>query len=170
MQPNCFDYEDGRSSFLAGSTGFLVDDVEVFVLPVSSTSASTLLSQSQQSQITTFVGRQFSDFSLCYRASEHGYHGYAFHKKCDFKSPTITVIRTHAGKPLLFVINRCFIWRIYTGTVGLQSERVCYGFEFIRILSYWSQRSNQSTRCEFQSTSHEHFKWAKLWKWYCNCW
>lgn len=87
----------GRASFLAGSSGFFAADVEVFVLNEENVGLSKLLSDAQQQTISTFVGRPMTDFELCYRASEHGYNGYAFHKKCDFKSPTFSVIRTATG-------------------------------------------------------------------------
>ena len=33
-----------------------------------------------------------------YRASEHGFSAKEFHKKCDNKGPTLTLVRTEFGK------------------------------------------------------------------------
>ena len=30
---------------------------------------------------------------LCWRASQHGWESTEFHKRCDFKGPTVTIIR-----------------------------------------------------------------------------
>lgn len=81
----------------AGSTGFNVIDVEVFVVQQQNLGESNMLTNSHLQQLQTFINRPLSDFDLCYRASEHGYNGFAFHKKCDFKSPTVTIIKSSKG-------------------------------------------------------------------------
>ena len=32
-------------------------------------------------------------WNLCWRASQHGWAASVFHKRCDFKGPTVTIIR-----------------------------------------------------------------------------
>ena len=36
-----------------------------------------------------------SYWSLCYRASSHGWGGSTFHSRCDNRGPTVTIIRAH---------------------------------------------------------------------------
>ena len=36
-----------------------------------------------------------SYWSLCYRASSHGWSGSTFHSRCDNRGPTVTIIRAH---------------------------------------------------------------------------
>ena len=36
-----------------------------------------------------------SYWSLCYRASSHGWSGSTFHSYCDNRGPTVTIIRAH---------------------------------------------------------------------------
>ena len=37
-----------------------------------------------------------SYWSLCYRASSHGWSGWTFHSYCDNRGPTVTIIRAHS--------------------------------------------------------------------------
>ena len=46
-------------------------------------------------------------WNLCWRASQHGWASTEFHKRCDFKGPTVTIIKVgvyifgaYADKPL----------------------------------------------------------------------
>ena len=35
------------------------------------------------------------EWEMCYRGSEHGFSGSAFHSLCDYKGPTVTIVRVN---------------------------------------------------------------------------
>ena len=39
-----------------------------------------------------------STWTLCWRASRHGWLASTFHTKCDSKGPTVTIVSVEAGK------------------------------------------------------------------------
>ena len=44
------------------------------------------------SQLTKWLDGE-SDWSLCYRASDHGWRSNVFHARCDHRGPTVTIVR-----------------------------------------------------------------------------
>lgn len=67
----------GRQAFLAGTMPFLVEDVEVFVL--DEPKDSVLLRDSDKAMLSSWVGTSFTNFTLCYRLTNHGSKYFGMH-------------------------------------------------------------------------------------------
>ena len=46
--------------------------------------------------LITMIGGNFTS-EICWNANVHGWDTYVFHQLCDFKGPTITLIRANTG-------------------------------------------------------------------------
>jgi hypothetical protein len=44
-------------------------------------------------RLTSWAGNASNIWSLCWRATKHGWAGSIFHSKCDYKKPTVTIIK-----------------------------------------------------------------------------
>lgn len=55
---------------------------------------SVLLTRDQMNQINAWTGRPYQKWQLCYRKSRDGATAAAFHAACDYRGPTMTIIRT----------------------------------------------------------------------------
>jgi hypothetical protein len=44
-------------------------------------------------RLTSWAGNASNIWSLCWRATKHGWAGSTFHSKCDYKKPTVTIIK-----------------------------------------------------------------------------
>ena len=55
-----------------------------------------LVNQQYDTKLREWLGSD-CDWKLLYRASQHGYRAYSFHKYCDDKGPTLMVIKNSGG-------------------------------------------------------------------------
>jgi hypothetical protein len=55
---------------------------------------SVLLTRDQMNQINAWTGRPYQKWALCYRKTRDGGTSTAFHTACDYRGPTVTIIRT----------------------------------------------------------------------------
>jgi len=59
---------------------------------------SKTLSGSSLSYVRGLVTPQYKTATLCYRASDNKFSVDAFHKSCDSKGATVTVIKSESGQ------------------------------------------------------------------------
>ncbi|UJR21877.1 hypothetical protein I4U23_024950 [Adineta vaga] len=57
----------------------------------------TLLSYEQQAKLNEFYGKETQKWSLLYKATRDGFSSVAFHKYCDHRGPTMTIIQSKPG-------------------------------------------------------------------------
>jgi hypothetical protein len=55
---------------------------------------SSILSQPQKNQLTTWLPQSMSNCTLLYRGSVHGFETSQFHSRCDGKGATLAVVRS----------------------------------------------------------------------------
>lgn len=58
---------------------------------------SVILNTTQKQQVSEMIGIPFSGLKNCYRMSQHGGVPQVFHKKCGFRGPTVTVVKSQYG-------------------------------------------------------------------------
>ncbi|CAF3615832.1 unnamed protein product [Rotaria socialis] len=58
---------------------------------------STLLSSAQQCKLNEFYGKLNQQWELIFRGTRNGFHSEEFHRCCDNKGPTVTVIQSEDG-------------------------------------------------------------------------
>jgi hypothetical protein len=96
LDPKIFNYPEGLSALLAGSTGFKVDEIEVFALEPLPQSSSIANEQHLQ-QVATWANVSLATYSSCYRSFEHGASMHEFHARCDNRGSTITFVKSVNG-------------------------------------------------------------------------
>lgn len=96
FQSTSLNYPEGRYSALTGALQFTLADVEVYVLDPIPTK-TILLNETEKSLVSTWVGQNVDNLQVCYRMTHHGGVSSVFHKKCDGKGPTLTVIKAQSG-------------------------------------------------------------------------
>jgi hypothetical protein len=67
-------------------------------LPETPFADSEILDEDMQARLNGLYGNPFQTWTLCYRATDGD--ASAFHKQCDNQGPTMTVLKTAAGKIL----------------------------------------------------------------------
>jgi hypothetical protein len=45
------------------------------------------------SRLTSWTGNPSTNWKLCWRATKHGWASSTFHGNCDYKKPTVTIIK-----------------------------------------------------------------------------
>ena len=94
-------------NYLAGSVYFNIEDYEVFVVSTTTNAMQSKITTSSDTQsITTWVQAAVAafknkalTFKRCYSMKESGDGGTVagFHKACDGKGPTVTVVKAKGG-------------------------------------------------------------------------
>lgn len=59
---------------------------------------SKILNSTSLEFVQSLLTKKYSISVLCYRASEVGFASSKFHAGCDYKGPTLTIVRGSTGK------------------------------------------------------------------------
>ncbi|CDW72676.1 UNKNOWN [Stylonychia lemnae] len=59
---------------------------------------SKILNQTNLPFVQSLIDKEYSISTLCYRGTENGFTSQNFHQKCDYKGPTLTIIKTATGR------------------------------------------------------------------------
>eukprot|EP00479_Gromia_sphaerica_P004896 TRINITY_DN157_c0_g2_i1.p1 TRINITY_DN157_c0_g2~~TRINITY_DN157_c0_g2_i1.p1 ORF type:complete len:101 (-),score=14.73 TRINITY_DN157_c0_g2_i1:3-305(-) len=62
---------------------------------------STLLKEASETKLAEFMGGNVKHVEILYKATQHGFGASDFHRQCDNKGPTVTVIKRN-GSPIIF--------------------------------------------------------------------
>ena len=128
-----------------------------------------------------------SYWSLCYRASSHGWSGSTFHSYCDNRGPTVTIIRAHGyifggytDQSWRCKFVNCHRFCKKTKTIKTKNNRqsslpfIFENYKKLKILSLWNELSFKTiftfgSRCQSLitrgsiSTGYPHdFEWNSL--------
>ena len=68
--------------------------IKSFLFPADALYSSLILDGKAEflEQLTTWLDGE-TNWHLCYRASKYGWRSADFHSRCDFKGPTVTIVR-----------------------------------------------------------------------------
>ena len=58
---------------------------------------SLILSETQKTQLRDLIGFRNKEFTLLYRGTRDGFAGTTFHQLADYRTRTLTIIKTSAG-------------------------------------------------------------------------
>lgn len=92
-----------------------------------------------------------SYWSLCYRASSHGWSGWTFHSYCDNRGPTVTIIRAHS-----------YIFGGYTDQSWRCKFINCHHFCKKKQTKNQSNQQKNKKKSTIKSSQIHILKWQKL--------